>query len=253
MSDERLRGLERRASLGGVEEHAALIRERLRIEGLQLRRVELAAYCGCDAARMAIVDPHWKEECSCALFAPVTLRRNRHRRQFTREQAIAAFKEGWVRDIAPSGRPVAGWHSLTCSRYKKHIIAWLVGLDRLNKRWGFHHLLLRACLSASWRAFKDHRSETLSESIQMRTRLERVQRFIERPCEATRVDCQSLMNVNALPVWAHAPVWIASGHAADQREERIEILSSVKAASNEVGAEGIRAAIYQDLIEWTTA
>lgn len=55
MSDERLRDLERRwKETGSVEDEAAWITERMRVGMLAQDRVELAAYCGHQAARKAL-------------------------------------------------------------------------------------------------------------------------------------------------------------------------------------------------------
>lgn len=55
--DERLRAAERRAlASGSVADEAALLTERLRAGSLTRERLELAAYCGHEAARVA-VDP----------------------------------------------------------------------------------------------------------------------------------------------------------------------------------------------------
>lgn len=55
MTDARLRELERRwKRTGAVEDHVALLLERLRVGGVELRRVEVAAYCGCPGAAKAL-------------------------------------------------------------------------------------------------------------------------------------------------------------------------------------------------------
>lgn len=58
MTDERLRDLGRRAEgPGGVEVEARLLLERVRVGELERDRLELAAYCGHEAARLATSTP----------------------------------------------------------------------------------------------------------------------------------------------------------------------------------------------------
>ena len=54
MSDQKLRELERKwKETGSVEDEAAYLRERVRVGDLTQERLELAAYCGQEAARFA--------------------------------------------------------------------------------------------------------------------------------------------------------------------------------------------------------
>ena len=54
MSDQKLRELERRwRETGSVEDEAAYLRERVRVGDLTQERLELAAYCGHEGARVA--------------------------------------------------------------------------------------------------------------------------------------------------------------------------------------------------------
>lgn len=57
MSDERLRDLERRAREGGAEAQAAWLAERVRLGRLERRRLEVAAHCGHEGARLALGEP----------------------------------------------------------------------------------------------------------------------------------------------------------------------------------------------------
>ena len=54
MADVRLRDLERAASTGDPSARAELLNARLRVGTLDRQRVELAAFCGDEAARLVV-------------------------------------------------------------------------------------------------------------------------------------------------------------------------------------------------------
>ena len=71
MTDQRLRRLEREvAASPSPEAEAALLRERLRAGTLSLERLELAAYCGHEGARLLTPAREWSEAMRKGLVTP---------------------------------------------------------------------------------------------------------------------------------------------------------------------------------------
>lgn len=120
MADERLRALEKRASGGGPSDHAAFLRERVRLGLLDSERLLLAAYCEAEAAREAVGWP----------LAPV----------------------GWWdprlcdKHHVPPTRCCDGAYTSS-----PHFSGWISGLSR------WPGALVRAAVAAGWVALRAHR------------------------------------------------------------------------------------------------
>ena len=242
MTDLAIRARERAALLGGPDERAVLLRDRMRAGELTRDAVELAAYCGDEACRKIV------GKCACGGDCGERLSEWCRTRELTRRQWLTGLSR-WPH--APVLAAVAaGWVAYEAWLFER---GWWYDLGDPPREWkgtgdGLVHISgLAGCKTEPLPAWAEHGQEVEAPGNALRA----AERWLVDPSEEHKNAATRLVagrpTEPGLPSWALGPIWLVSGMGLGI-EGRLW-LQGIQAAADLTDPATVREVIREALIE----